>query len=75
MFTFSISTNMATRIGFRSVLGDITKQQNFPQKVALVDAKMTTRQAAAKKLTPEVVCDGHEDLALERCFDAIRFIS
>merc|ERR1712055_565686 len=66
----SISTNMATRIGFRNVLGDITKQQNIPQKAALVDAKMATRQAAAKKLTPEVVCDGHEDLALERSLPA-----
>merc|ERR1712137_660354 len=66
----SISTNMATRIGFRNVLGDITKQQNIPQKAALVDAKMATRQAAAKKLTPEVVCDGHEGLALERSLPA-----
>merc|ERR1719466_575933 len=61
---------MASRIGFRSVLGDITKQQNFPQKVALVNSKVTTRQAAAKKLTPEVLCDGHEDLALERSLPA-----
>ena len=53
--------------GHRNALGDITKQQNIPQKVALVDARVTTRQAAAKKLTPEVmVCDGHEDQVLER---------
>ena len=31
---------MDTRIGFRNVLVDITKQQNIPQKVALVDAKV-----------------------------------
>ena len=32
-----------------------------------LDAKVTTRQAAAKILTPEVmVCDGHEDQVLER---------
>merc|ERR1712121_622328 len=62
----SISTKMATRIGVRNVLGDITKQQNIPQKVA----KVRTRQAAAKKLTPEVVCEGHEDLALERSLPA-----
>ena len=58
---------MATRTGFRNILGDITKQQNIPRKVALVDAKVTTRQAAAtKKLTSEVVSDGHGDQATER---------
>merc|ERR1712055_511953 len=70
-FRTSISTsNMATRTGFRNVLGDITKQQNIPQKVALVDAKVMTRQAAAKKPTPEVMCDGHGDLATERSLPA-----
>ena len=58
---------MATRTGFRNILGDITKQQNIPRKVVLVDAKVTTRQAAAtKKLTSEVVSDGHGDQATER---------
>ena len=54
---------MATRAGFRNILGDITKQQNIPHKVALVDAKVTTRQAAAKRLHADVVSDG---LATER---------
>ena len=56
---------MATRAGFRNILGDITKQQNIPQKVALVDAKVTTRQAAEKRLHADVVSDG---LATERFF-------
>merc|ERR1711970_1717200 len=63
----SISTNMATRAGFRNILGDITKQQNIPHKVALVDAKVTTRQAAARRLHADVVSDG---LALERSLPA-----
>merc|ERR1712183_683623 len=64
----SISTKMATRTGFRNVLGDITKQQNIPQKIALADAKakVTTRQAAAKRLHADVVSDGHGSLATER---------
>merc|ERR1712037_307783 len=62
-----ISTNMATRAGFRNILGDITKQQNIPQKVALVDAKVTTRQAAEKRLHADVVSDG---LATERILPA-----
>jgi cyclin B len=62
---------MATRTGFRNILGDITKQQNIPRKVALVDAKVTTRQAAAtKKLTSEVVSDSHGDQATERSLPA-----
>ena len=56
---------MATRAGFRNILGDITKQQNIPQKVALVDAKVTTRQAAARRLHTDVVSGG---LATERFF-------
>jgi len=69
--TFRTSTKMATRTGFRNILGDITKQQNIPRKVALVDAKVTTRQAAAtKKLTSEVVSDGHGDQATERSLPA-----
>merc|ERR1711970_1558280 len=63
----SISTNMATRAGFRNILGDITKQQNIPHKVALVDAKVTTRQAAARRLHADVVSDG---LAAERSLPA-----
>ena len=63
---------MATRAGFRNILGDITKQQNIPQKV---DAKVKTRQAAAKILTPEVmVCDGHEDQVLERLIRCKSFL-
>ena len=61
---------MATRGGLRNALGDITKQQNIPQKISLVDAKVTTRQAAAKRLHSDVETDGatsgHGGLATER---------
>merc|ERR1712243_14549 len=63
----STSTSMATRTGFRNVLGDITKQQNIPQKVAVVETKVTTRQAAAKRPHPDaIVSAGQEGLAVER---------
>ena len=60
---------MATRTGFRNVLGDITKQQNIPQKVAVVETKVTTRQAAAKRPHPDAIVSagGQEDLAVDRC--------
>ena len=59
---------MATRTGFRNVLGDITKQQNIPQKVTVVEAKVTTRLAAAKRPHPDaIVSAGQEGLAVERC--------
>jgi hypothetical protein len=61
---------MASRAGFRNVLGDITKQQNIPQKVALVDTKVTTRQTAAKRQHADVVSDGHGNLATERSLPA-----
>merc|ERR1712055_755608 len=64
------TSKMATRIDFRNVLGDITKQQNIPQKVALVEAKVTTRQTAAKRLHADVVSDGHGSLATERSLPA-----
>jgi len=62
---------MATRGGIRNALGDITKQQNIPQKVSMVDgnAKVTTRQAAAKRLHSDVETDGaiisHGGLVIE----------
>merc|ERR1712240_898626 len=48
---FPIYTKMAT-ISSRSALGDITKLQNIPKKVALADtgAKVVTRQTTFKKL-------------------------
>jgi len=51
---------MANCGGIRNALGDITKQQNIPQKVSMVDAnaKVTTRQAAAKRLHSDVETDG-----------------
>jgi len=63
---------MATRTGFRSVLGDITKQQNIPQKVAAVEAKVTTRLAAAKRPHPDAIVSagGQEDLAVDRSLPA-----
>jgi len=65
---------MATRGGLRNALGDITKQQNIPQKISLVDAKVTTRQAAAKRLHSDVETDGatigHGGLATERSLPA-----
>ena len=57
--------NMASRGGIRNALGDITKQQNIPQKVALADVKVTTRLAAAKRLHSDVESD---DLVTERSF-------
>ena len=73
---FSTSTSMATRTGFRNVLGDITKQQNIPQKVAVVETKVTTRQAAAKRPHPDaIVSAGQEGLAVERFFVSILFNS
>ena len=56
--------NMASRGGIRNALGDITKQQNIPQKVALAVVKVTTRLAASKRLHSDVESDG--DVA-ERC--------
>merc|ERR1711962_401429 len=48
---FPTYTKMAT-ISSRSALGDITKLQNIPKKVALADigAKVVTRQTTSKKL-------------------------
>merc|ERR1712025_994151 len=67
----STSTSMATRTGYRNVLGDITKQQNIPQKVAVVEAKVTTRLAAAKRPHPDgIVSAGQECLAVERSLPA-----
>merc|ERR1711936_1398811 len=60
------SIDMANCGGLRSVLGDITKQQNIPRKVALVNSKVTTRQTAAKCLNSDVVTDGRGDLVSER---------
>ena len=61
---------MATRGGLRNALGDITKQQNIPQKISLVDAKVTTRLAASKRMHSDVETDGatlgHGGLATER---------
>ena len=60
--------NMASRGGIRNALGDITKQQNIPQKVALVEVKVTTRLAASKRLHSDVESD---DIVTERswkCF-------
>jgi len=49
---------MATRGSIRNALGDITKQQNIPQKAALADVKVTTRLAASKRLHSDVESDG-----------------
>merc|ERR1711955_119803 len=69
--SFSTGTSMATRTGFRSVLGDITKQQNIPQKVAVVEAKVTTRLASVKRPRPDaIVPAGQEGLAVERSLPA-----
>lgn len=48
---------MATRGAVRNALGDITKLQNIPLKVE-ANAKVVTRQAAAKKIHTDVGTDG-----------------
>ena len=67
---------MAAKAGFRNVLGDITKQQNIPQKVAVVEAKVMTRLAAAKRPHPDaIVSNGQEGFAVERCLDTFNLDS
>merc|ERR1712112_796558 len=62
-------TKMAT-ISSRSVLGDITKLQNIPKKVALVDigAKVVTRQTTSKKLHLDAVLVDDGDASSDRGF-------
>merc|ERR1712112_567544 len=62
-------TKMAT-ISSRSVLGDITKLQNIPKKVALVDigAKVVTRQTTSKKLHLDAALVDNGDASSDRSF-------
>merc|ERR1712116_39232 len=60
---------MAT-ISSRSALGDITKLQNIPKKVALADigAKVVTRQTTSKKLHLDVALVDNGDASSDRSF-------
>merc|ERR1739845_35876 len=65
---FPTSTKMAT-ISSRSALGDITKLQNIPKKVALADigAKVVTRQTT-KKLHLDAALVDNGDASSDRSF-------
>merc|ERR1712149_103095 len=60
---------MAT-INSRSALGDITKLQNIPKKVALADigAKVVTRQTTSKKLHLDAALVDNGDASSDRSF-------
>jgi len=60
---------MAT-ISSRSALGDITKLQNIPKKVALADigAKVVTRQTTSKKLHLDAALVDNGDASSDRSF-------
>merc|ERR1711973_1018827 len=62
-------TKMAT-ISSRSALGDITKLQNIPKKVALADigAKVVTRQTTSKKLHLDAALVDNGDASSDRGF-------
>merc|ERR1711872_252148 len=66
---FPTYTKMAT-ISSRSALGDITKLQNIPKKVALVDigAKVVTRQTTSKKLHLDAALVDNGDASSDRSF-------
>merc|ERR1712180_181150 len=66
---FPTYTEMAT-IGSRSALGDITKLQNIPKKVALADigAKVVTRQTTSKKLHLDAALVDNGDASSDRSF-------
>merc|ERR1711962_1228686 len=66
---FPTYTEMAT-IGSRSALGDITKLQNIPKKVALADigTKVVTRQTTSKKLHLDVALVDNGDASSDRSF-------
>merc|ERR1712168_1019230 len=65
---FSTPSKMAT-ISSRSALGDITKLQNIPKKVALADigAKVVTRQTT-KKLHLDAALVDNGDASSDRSF-------
>merc|ERR1711872_26581 len=62
-------TKMAS-ISSRSALGDITKLQNIPKKVALADigAKVVTRQTTSKKLHLDAALVDSGDASSDRSF-------
>merc|ERR1712193_23329 len=64
-------TKMAT-ICSRSALGDITKLQNIPKRVALADigAKVVTRQTTSKKLHLDAALVDNGDASSDRSFPA-----
>merc|ERR1712116_49403 len=66
---FPTYTKMAT-ISSRSALGDITKLQNIPRKVALADigAKVVTRQTTSKKLHLDAALVDNGDASSDRSF-------
>merc|ERR1711953_1176526 len=66
---FPTYTEMAT-ISSRSALGDITKLQNIPKKVALADigAKVVTRQTTSKKLHLDAALVDNGDASSDRSF-------
>merc|ERR1711970_177189 len=66
---FPTYTKMAT-ISSRSALGDITKLQNIPKKVALADigAKVVTRQTTSKKLHLDAALVDNIDASSDRGF-------
>merc|ERR1712126_412619 len=66
---FSTYHKMAT-ISSRSALSDITKLQNIPKKVALVDigAKVVTRQTTSKKLHLDAALVDNGDASSDRSF-------
>merc|ERR1712116_101940 len=66
---FPTYTKMAT-ISSRSALGDITKLQNIPKKVALADigAKVVTRQTTSKKLHLDAALVDNGDASSDRSF-------
>merc|ERR1711990_940456 len=66
---FPTYSKMAT-ISSRSALGDITKLQNIPKKVALADigAKVVTRQTTSKKLHLDAALVDNGDASSDRSF-------
>merc|ERR1712013_687371 len=66
---FPTYIKMAT-ISSRSALGDITKLQNIPKKVALADigAKVVTRQTTSKKLHLDAALVDNGDACSDRSF-------
>merc|ERR1711973_364030 len=66
---FPTSNKMVT-ISSRSALGDITKLQNIPKKVALADigAKVVTRQTTSRKLHLDAALVDNGDASSDRSF-------